>query len=180
MVKRNPGETNPVTRSPPRTELRKKHLFLLLLGLAVLVPIILVIHELAHYLTSLLLGANPEQVSFRFCGINPCISHLPFSGWQQATIRVSGGLVAGGLLLTAWSIAIPRWSNSAGWWLANLSLATLGSQQVANGLVEWLANYAYQRGIVPYHLAASLGVGMHLAWTRRRSGNWHPFNQFPK
>lgn len=143
-------------------------------GFAILLMAVLAVHESAHYVSSIILGADPNQLSFRFCGINPCVSHPPFTGWQQSVIRASGGLTAGGILMFGWLKAVPSRSIGSLHWIIGFILITLGFEQIANGLVEWLANDAYRAHKVPFHLLAFVGSSFHMSLSRLWTGSWFP------
>ena len=149
----------------------------MIIGFAGLITAISVVHELGHYAAAFSVGAPSDQLSFGFCGINPCTTHPAFEGWQLSVTRASGGFLAGGVMIAIWITLLRR--NSIGpiaWWIG-LCCAALGTQQLANGLAEWLMNDTYRNGIAPTHLAAFIGTGLHLALTRLQRGHWFPWSR---
>jgi len=119
-----------------------------------MVVALVVIHETAHILTTIILGARLSELKIGFLGINPSVT-LPewFTGTRQTIVHYAGGLSAGLVLLLFyllyWIRKYRRNPNFFTWSLGAITLM-LAAMQFATGYLEGRYHAAYIIGSMSF------------------------------
>ena len=128
-------------------KLSKRQFNLLTLYLLSLAIASVVIHESAHILAALSLGAQFSDLKLGFYGINPSVT-LPewFTGIRHTAFHYAGGLLAGTALLMLYLLYwVRRYRRSPTFfhWALGLVTVVLAGMQLATGYLEGRYHAAY-------------------------------------
>ena len=126
----------------------------LMLYMLVMVVVLVVLHEGAHILAAMALGACFSELELGFIGINPAVI-LPecFAGPCQTIVRYAGGLATGTIFLvfylTYW---VRKYQRNPGFFVWSLGAVTLmmAAMQYATGYLEGCYHAAYIAGAMEF------------------------------
>ena len=132
---------------------RRQCAYIMLYVLA-LVIVLVVIHEAAHILVAVVLGARFSDLSLGVLGINPSVT-LPgwFTGTRQTVVHYAGGLAAGlALLIFYLAYWMRRYRHNPNFFTWSLGLITmmLSAMQFATGYLEGRYHTAYIIGAMSF------------------------------
>jgi ABC-type Fe3+ transport system permease subunit len=125
---------------------RRQSGFLMLYTLAMVV-VLVILHEAAHVLAAMVLGARFEEIKLGFMGINPSVT-LPewFTGTRQTVVHYAGGLAVGTAFLVFylgyWMRKYRHNPNFFTWSLGAVTIM-LSGMQFATGYLEGRYHAAY-------------------------------------
>jgi hypothetical protein len=128
-------------------KLSRRQFIYVFLYLLILVLAFVIIHEGAHILAALALGARFDELKLGFYGVNPSVT-LPeyFIGTRQTLVSYAGGLAAGMILLLFYLLYWVRRYHSTPtffYWSLGLVTVTFSGAQLAMGYLEGRYHAAY-------------------------------------
>ena len=148
----------------------------LALSLPILVVLVVIFHEGAHFLTALILGVPISHFNwFDPYYLAPVLTSGSI-GYTMDTkiISYAGGLVTGMLLLVALILKRDWFKNSLYKWFLGLSIATFGFWQISHGILEGAFHQKYISDVTnlfssSYYIGYASGLfGMALYWLSMR------------
>jgi len=127
--------------------------YLILYTLAMVV-VLVVLHEAAHILAAMALGAQFAELKLGFMGINPSVT-LPewFTGPRQTVVHYAGGLAVGTVFLLFYLVYwMRKYRRNPGFFVWSLGAVTLmlAAMQFATGYLEGRYHAAYIIGAMVF------------------------------
>jgi len=128
-------------------------IYLTLYTLAMVVALI-VLHEAAHILAAMALGAPFSELKLGFMGINPSVT-LPswFTGARQTVVHYAGGLAVGTVFLLFYLVYwMRKYQRNPGFFVWSLGAVTLmlAAMQFATGYLEGRYHAGYIIGAMVF------------------------------
>jgi len=148
----------------------------LALPLPVLVVLIVIFHEGAHFVTALILGVPVANfVWFDPNYLSPVLKSASVGYSNEAQIvGYTGGLVTGALLLAVLALKRDWFKKSLYKWFLGLSIATFGFWQISHGILEGAFHHKYISDVTnlfssSYYIGYASGfLGTVLYWLSMR------------
>ena len=148
----------------------------LALSLPILIVLVVIFHEGAHFITALILGVPIAH----FTWFNPnYLSPMLVSGSTEYSIETmivgyAGGLFTGVVLLTVLFVKKAWFKQSLYKWLLGLSIAAFGFWQLSHGILEGAFHQKYISDVTnllssSYYIGYASGLfGMAVYWFSMR------------
>ena len=148
----------------------------LALSLPILVVLVVILHEGAHFLTALILGVPISHFNwFDPYYLAPVLKSASVGYSIEAQIvGYAGGLVTGTVLLAVLALKRDWFKKSLYKWFLGLSIATFGFWQISHGILEGAFHQKYISDVTnlfssSYYIGYASGLfGMALYWLSMR------------